>query len=262
MAERLLEVKDLSTHFFTYAGVVKAVNGVSFTLDRKETLGIVGESGSGKSTLGYCLLRLQACSGEIRFDGRRLDGLSQAQLRPLRRHFQVVFQDPYSSLSPRLTVEQIIGEGLVLHCPGLDRAARAARIVQALAEVGLERDMLGRYPHEFSGGQRQRIAIARVLVLEPKLVVLDEPTSALDVSVQKQVLDLLAGLQQRHAMSYIFISHDLAVIRAMAHRVVVMRQGRVVEQGETENLFAQPRHAYTQQLLEASLLATGDRAVG
>ncbi len=236
---------------------VRAVNDVSIHLHAGETLGIVGESGSGKSTLGYCLLRLQACSGAIRFDGRRLDGLSQSQLRPLRRNFQIVFQDPYSSLSPRLTVEQIIGEGLVLHYPGLNRAARRARIVQALNEVGLGADMLGRYPHEFSGGQRQRIAIARVVVLEPKLVLLDEPTSALDVSVQKQVLELLGALQRRHAMSYIFISHDLAVIRAVAHRVVVMRQGRVVEQGETETLFAAPAEAYTQQLLRASLFTNG-----
>jgi microcin C transport system ATP-binding protein len=237
---------------------VRAVDEVSVHLHTGETLGIVGESGSGKSTLGYCLLRLQACRGEIRFDGRRLDNLRQSQLRPLRRDFQIVFQDPYSSLSPRLTVEQIVGEGLTLHQPQLDRAARRARIGQTLAEVGLGRDMLARYPHEFSGGQRQRIAIARVLVLEPKLVLLDEPTSALDVSVQKQVLELLGALQRRHGMSYIFISHDLAVIRAVAHRVVVMRQGRVVEEGETESLFAAPAHPYTQQLLRASLLTSGE----
>jgi len=167
---------------------------------------------------------------------------------------QVVFQDPYSSLSPRLTVEQIVGEGLGIHFPLLDRAARRARVLQGLEEVGLSADMLWRYPHEFSGGQRQRIAIARVVVLEPKLILLDEPTSALDVSVQRQVLDLLSELQRRHGMSYIFISHDLTVIRAMAHRIVVMRQGRIVEEGETEALFNAPREAYTQQLLRASLL--------
>jgi microcin C transport system ATP-binding protein len=167
---------------------------------------------------------------------------------------QVVFQDPYSSLSPRLTVEQILGEGLRIHFPQLDRAARRARVLQGLEEVGLSADMLWRYPHEFSGGQRQRIAIARVVVLEPKLILLDEPTSALDVSVQRQVLDLLSELQRRHGMSYIFISHDLTVIRAMAHRIVVMRQGRIVEAGETEALFSSPREAYTQQLLRASLL--------
>jgi microcin C transport system ATP-binding protein len=236
------------------AGDVKAVDDASLVLHSGETLGIVGESGSGKSTLAYCLLRLQDCTGTIRFNGEPLDGRSQRELRPLRRHFQVVFQDPYSSLSPRLTVEQIMGEGLKIHYPQLDPEARRARIIQSLEEVGLEADMLWRYPHEFSGGQRQRIAIARVVVLEPKLIVLDEPTSALDVSVQKQVLELLHALQQRHGMSYIFISHDLAVIRAMAHRIVVMREGRIVEQGETEALFAGPQQAYTQQLLRASLL--------
>ena len=235
-------------------GEVKAVDDASLHLHSGETLGIVGESGSGKSTLGFCLLRLQDCQGAITFNGTRLDGLSQRALRPLRRDMQVVFQDPYSSLSPRLTVEQIVGEGLRIHFPLLDRAARQARVLQALEEVGLSADMLWRYPHEFSGGQRQRIAIARVVVLEPKLILLDEPTSALDVSVQRQVLDLLSELQRRHGMSYIFISHDLAVIRAMAHRIVVMRQGRIVEEGETETLFSAPREAYTQQLLRASLL--------
>jgi len=235
-------------------GEVKAVDDASLHLHAGETLGIVGESGSGKSTLGFCLLRLQDCQGTITFNGTRLDGLSQRDLRPLRRDMQIVFQDPYSSLSPRLTVEQIVGEGLRIHFPLLDRAARRARVLQALEEVGLSADMLWRYPHEFSGGQRQRIAIARVVVLEPKLILLDEPTSALDVSVQRQVLDLLSELQRRHGMSYIFISHDLAVIRAMAHRIVVMRQGRIVEEGETEALFSAPREAYTQQLLRASLL--------
>ncbi|MBS1247141.1 MAG: peptide transporter, ATP-binding protein [Proteobacteria bacterium] len=235
-------------------GEVKAVDDASLHLHTGETLGIVGESGSGKSTLGFCLLRLQDCQGTITFNGTRLDGLSQRALRPLRRDMQVVFQDPYSSLSPRLTVEQIVGEGLGIHFPQLDRAARRARVLQTLEEVGLSADMLWRYPHEFSGGQRQRIAIARVVVLEPKLILLDEPTSALDVSVQRQVLDLLSELQRRHGMSYIFISHDLAVIRAMAHRIVVMRQGRIVEEGETEALFSAPREVYTQQLLRASLL--------
>ena len=243
-----------SGFFRRRVGEVKAVDDVSLTLHQGETLGVVGESGSGKSTLAYCLLRLQDCRGAITFDQRRLDGLAQTALRPLRRHLQIVFQDPYSSLSPRLSVEQIVGEGLRIHFPELDRESRRTRIIQALEEVGLSRDMLWRYPHEFSGGQRQRIAIARVVVLEPKLIVLDEPTSALDVSVQKQVLDLLRDLQGRHGMSYIFISHDLAVIRAMAHRIVVMRQGRIVEGGETEALFAAPREAYTRQLLRASLL--------
>jgi microcin C transport system ATP-binding protein len=260
-APRLVELAQVRCTFPIRAGFwrkqvgeVKAVDDVSLHLHSGETLGIVGESGSGKSTLGFCLLRLQDCQGTITFNGTRLDGLSQRALRPLRRDLQVVFQDPYSSLSPRLTVEQIVGEGLRIHFPQLDRVARRARVVRGLEEVGLSADMLWRYPHEFSGGQRQRIAIARVVVLEPKLILLDEPTSALDVSVQRQVLDLLSELQRRHGMSYVFISHDLAVIRAMAHRIVVMRQGRIVEAGETEALFSAPREGYTQQLLRASLL--------
>ena len=232
---------------------VRAVADVDLMLRPGETLGIVGESGSGKSTLGMCLLRLQKCSGEISFDDQRLDRLDGRALRPRRRDMQIVFQDPFSSLSPRMTVEQIIGEGLALHFPELDREQRRARIVAVLQEVGLEEDILNRYPHEFSGGQRQRIAIARAVVLEPKLVLLDEPTSALDVSVQKQVLGLLRELQQRHGMSYLFISHDLKVIRAIAHRVMVMRDGRVVEAGDTEKVFDAPQQPYTQQLLEAAL---------
>ena len=260
-APRLVELAQIRCSFPIRAGFlrkqvgeVKAVDDASLHLHTGETLGIVGESGSGKSTLGFCLLRLQDCQGVITFNGARLDGLSQRSLRPLRRDMQIVFQDPYSSLSPRLTVEQIVGEGLRIHFPQLDRVARRARVLQGLEEVGLSADMLWRYPHEFSGGQRQRIAIARVVVLEPKLILLDEPTSALDVSVQRQVLDLLSELQRRHGMSYIFISHDLTVIRAMAHRIVVMRQGRIVEAGETEALFSAPRETYTQQLLRASLL--------
>jgi microcin C transport system ATP-binding protein len=236
-------------------GEVKAVDEVSIALRQGETLGIVGESGSGKTTLGMCALRLQDCAGQIVFATRRLNGLSQRQLRPLRKNFQVVFQDPYSSLSPRMTVEEIIGEGLRIHFPELNRDARHARIVKVLQEVDLEETMLWRYPHEFSGGQRQRIAIARVVVLEPKLILLDEPTSALDVTIQKQVLELLRALQVRHGMSYLFITHDLAVIRAMAHRVVVMRNGRVVEEGETDELFTAPRDDYTRTLLRASLLS-------
>jgi len=256
----LLTARGVSCHFPIKAGffrrqvgAVRAVDAVELELRPAETLGVVGESGSGKSTLGMCLLRLQDCAGEIGFEGRRLDTLPQRALRPLRRNFQVVFQDPYSSLSPRMTVEQIIGEGLELHYPQLDGAARRARIVQVLEEVGLSGDMLQRYPHEFSGGQRQRIAIARAVVLEPKLILLDEPTSALDVSVQKQVLALLRELQRRHRMSYLFISHDLKVIRAIAHRVLVMHAGRVVEAGETERVFDAPQHEYTQRLLAAAL---------
>lgn len=261
----LLEVKTLRRYFPIEAGFfrhkigeVRAVDDVSLDLRAGETLGIVGESGSGKSTLGMCVLRLERGQGAIRFDGRRLDGVSQRALRPLRRDFQVVFQDPYSSLSPRMTVEQIVGEGLRIHFPRLTSKERRVRIVKVLDEVGLDEGMLWRYPHEFSGGQRQRIAIARVLVLEPKLLLLDEPTSALDVSVQKQVLELLRALQLQHGMSYLFITHDLRVIRAMAHRLIVMRTGQVVEAGETEALFAAPRHEYTQALLHASLFNGND----
>jgi microcin C transport system ATP-binding protein len=236
-------------------GEVRAVDQADVQIFPGETLGIVGESGSGKTTLGMCLLRLQDCGGEIYFQGQRLDVLKPRQLRPLRKEFQVVFQDPYSSLSPRMSVEQIVGEGLEIHFPHLDRAQRRERIVAMLEEVGLSADMLHRYPHEFSGGQRQRIAIARVVILEPKLILLDEPTSALDVSVQKQVLELLRKLQSLHRMSYLFISHDLKVIRAMSHRIIVMRHGRFVEHGETEILFKQPQHPYTRNLLHASLFA-------
>jgi microcin C transport system ATP-binding protein len=260
----LLEAGDLRCYFPVKAGVwrrrvgeVKAVDHVSLNLRRGETLGVVGESGSGKTTLGLCALRLQDCQGRLTFDGTSLVGLSQRQLRPLRRDFQVVFQDPYSSLSPRMTVEEIVGEGLRIHFPQLRRSERRARTLKVLDEVGLEADMLWRYPHEFSGGQRQRIAIARVVVLEPRLILLDEPTSALDISVQKQVLELLRALQLKHGMSYLFITHDLAVIRAMAHRVVVMRHGQVVEEGETEMLFAAPRQDYTRSLLQASLFSEG-----
>ena len=258
--EPLLEGKGIhcifpvkSGFFRRTVGEVRAVDDVDITLHPGETVGVVGESGSGKTTLGMCLLRLQQCQGSIRFQGRPIEGLGQRRLRPLRREFQVVFQDPYSSLSPRMTVEQIVGEGLQLHFPHLDKAARRERIVRMLQEVGLEEAMLWRYPHEFSGGQRQRIAVARVMVLEPKVVLLDEPTSALDVSVQKQVLGLLRDLQRRYHVSYLFISHDLKVVRAVSHRVLVMRDGRLVEAGETEALFGEPRHEYTRALLNAAL---------
>ncbi|MCK5640365.1 MAG: ABC transporter ATP-binding protein, partial [Gammaproteobacteria bacterium] len=233
-------------------GEVVAVDDVSLTLKPGETLGIVGESGSGKSTLGRCLLRLQECSGEISFDDNQLDQLHGRQLRPLRKDFQLVFQDPFSSLSPRMTVDKIVSEGLKIHFPEVDKSQRRERVCEVLEEVGLSAEVLERYPHEFSGGQRQRIAIARAIILQPKLLLLDEPTSALDVSVQKQVLALLRDLQQRYQMSYLFISHDLKVIRAVAHRMMVMHNGKVVEQGETESVFAAPAHPYTQSLLSAS----------
>ena len=258
--EVLLQAQNIKVYFpitrgffKRKTGELKAVDAVDIHLSRGETLGIVGESGSGKTTLGMALLRLQNSSGEIVFNGQRLDGLKEKQLRPLRKSFQVVFQDPFSSLSPRMTVEQIVGEGLQIHFPELDAGQRLEKIKQMLLEVGLDESALWRYPHEFSGGQRQRIAIARVVILEPQLILLDEPTSALDVSVQKQVLELLTELQKKHRLSYLFISHDLNVIRAISHRLVVMRQGRVVEQGSAEQIFSAPEHSYTRELLSAAL---------
>lgn len=257
----ILKGKDIRVYFPVTKGFfkrkvdeVKAVDQVDMFLARGETLGIVGESGSGKTTLGMALLRLQNSTGEIHFNKQRLDNLKEAEIRPLRKSFQVVFQDPFSSLSPRMTVEQIIGEGLYIHFPHLNAEQRLEKISRVLNEVGMDDSILWRYPHEFSGGQRQRIAIARVVILEPELILLDEPTSALDVSVQKQVLELLAELQQKHKISYMFISHDLNVIRSISHRVLVMKEGRVVEQGETEQLFNEPLQDYTKELLNAALV--------
>ncbi|RYI98858.1 MAG: ABC transporter ATP-binding protein, partial [Acetobacteraceae bacterium] len=233
-------------------GHVKAVDGVSLTIREGETVGLVGESGSGKTTLGLALLRLESSQGGILFEGRDIQPLSRAALRPLRRRMQIVFQDPYGSLSPRLSAGEIIGEGLEVHEPGLTLAARAAAVAQALEEVGLDPAAAGRYPHEFSGGQRQRIAIARALVLKPRLVVLDEPTSALDVSVQAQVVELLRALQAKHRLAYLFISHDLRVVRALAHRIIVLKDGKVVEEGEAEPLTAAPTQPYTRALMAAA----------
>ena len=238
----------------------QAVKQASLALRRGETLGIVGESGSGKTTLGMALLALQPISsGSVSLDGRRIDNADRQALRSMRRRMQVVFQDPFASLSPRMTIGQIVGEGLALHRSELSAAERERLVLEMLDEVGLaERHgvagVLSRYPHEFSGGQRQRISIARAVVLRPEVLVLDEPTSALDVSVQQQVLALLSELQRRHGMSYVFISHDLAVVRAMSHRVMVMKEGDVVEQGEAEAVFSHPREHYTQQLLQAAHL--------
>ncbi|MGC3029893.1 ABC transporter ATP-binding protein [Burkholderia sp. DN3021] len=231
---------------------VTAVADVSVSVRQGETLGIVGESGSGKSTLAMALLGLQkTAGGEIEFQGRALSTYRGREQTALRSNMQVVFQDPFSSLSPRHTIERIVGEGLELHRPEMTPDARRAKSLAVLREVGLDRTVLHRYPHEFSGGQRQRIAIARALVLEPRILILDEPTSALDVSIQQQVLKLLANLQQKYNLGYVFISHDLEVIGAMAHRVAVMQDGAVVESGDVADIFTRPSHPYTQKLLKA-----------
>jgi microcin C transport system ATP-binding protein len=255
----LVEAQNLKVWFPIRSGLlrrvtghVKAVDGVDFRLAGGETLGVVGESGSGKTTLGLALLRLIASDGAISFDGRRLDGIGERAMRPLRREMQVMFQDPFSSLSPRLSVAQIVEEGLKVHRIGRTAAERRALIDQALLEVGLDPDSAERYPHEFSGGQRQRIAVARAMVLKPRFVVLDEPTSALDMSVQAQVVDLLRDLQRRHRLSYLFISHDLRVVRALAHHVLVMKDGKIVEAGPADRLFERPQHPYTRALMAAA----------
>jgi len=241
-------------------GHVKAVDDISLSIRPGETVGVVGESGSGKTTLGLALLRLIRSEGRIAFLGNELQGLSQRQLRPFRRDMQVVFQDPYGSLSPRMSIAQIIDEGLSVHKIGDRKGDRRAVIADALTEVGLEPDMMDRYPHEFSGGQRQRISIARAMALKPDLVVLDEPTSALDMSVQVQIVDLLRDLQKRYNLAYMFISHDLKVVRAMAHRVIVMRQGVVVEQGEGDAVFDNPQTEYARALMSAAFRIEAESA--
>jgi microcin C transport system ATP-binding protein len=233
-------------------GYVKAVDGVSLTLRAGTTLGVVGESGSGKTTLGLALLRLVEAEGQIRFAGREISGERQKRLRALRREMQIVFQDPYSSLSPRLSVAQIVGEGLRVHHLAQGAGEARRRIDEALVEVGLEPEAAERYPHEFSGGQRQRVAIARALVLKPRFVVLDEPTSALDATVQAQIVDLLRDLQQRHNLTYLFISHDLKVVRALAHEILVMKDGAIVESGAADAILNAPQHPYTKALMAAA----------
>jgi microcin C transport system ATP-binding protein len=233
-------------------GHVKAVDGVSLTVREGETVGVVGESGSGKTTLGLALLRLIRSEGPIVFLGQRIDGLASSAIKPLRQDMQVVFQDPYGSLSPRLSVAEIVAEGLLVQKRGLSYEDRREVVARALIDVGLDPAKMDRYPHEFSGGQRQRIAIARAMALDPKFVVLDEPTSALDMSVQAQIVDLLRDLQERKKLAYLFISHDLKVVRALASSVIVMRDGVVVEEGEAAEIFARPKTDYTKALFAAA----------
>ncbi|MSP42261.1 MAG: ABC transporter ATP-binding protein [Alphaproteobacteria bacterium] len=266
----MLEAEDVKVWFPVKRGLfsrtqnyIKAVDGISLQVRAGETLGIVGESGSGKTTLGLAILRLIACQGTIRFAGAPIHGLNSRLMRPLRKDMQIVFQDPYGSLSPRMSVGQIILEGLRVHGNILDTDEQRKIVSEALTEVGLDPAMQDRYPHEFSGGQRQRIAIARAMVLHPRLVVLDEPTSALDMTVQAQIVDLLRDLQARHGLAYLFISHDLKVVRAMANQVMVMQAGRVVEQGAADQIFEHPQTDYTRALMAAafSLEATHSGAV-
>ena len=231
---------------------VKAVDGINLTVREGQTVGVVGESGSGKTTLGLALLRLEQSRGNIAFRGQEIQDLRSKPLRPLRREMQIVFQDPFGSLSPRLSVGQIVGEGIEVHRLAESAKEREALIVNALTEVGLDPDSRHRYPHEFSGGQRQRIAIARAMVLKPRFVVLDEPTSALDMSVQAQIVDLLRELQQRHRLAYLFISHDLSVVRALSDEVIVMRDGQLVEHGPAQKIFDNPENAYTRALISAA----------
>ncbi|MCZ8184607.1 MAG: ABC transporter ATP-binding protein [Beijerinckiaceae bacterium] len=256
----VVEVRDLKVHFPIRTGLmkrvtghVKAVDGIDLTIRAGETLGIVGESGSGKTTLGQAILRLIRSEGAIRVLGRDVQGVGFKAMRPMRRDMQIVFQDPYGSLSPRMSVAEIVAEGLHIQQPGLSDEAVRHIVARALHDVGLDPAAMDRYPHEFSGGQRQRIAIARAMALDPKFVVLDEPTSALDMSVQAQIVDLLRELQVKRQLAYLFISHDLKVVRALSSHVIVMQNGQVVEQGPAAELFARPRSEYTRTLFAAAL---------
>ena len=268
-APALLEARDIGVSFalpsgvFSAPRVLRAVDGVSLALREGQTLGVVGESGSGKSTLGRALLRLTPCTGALSFQGVDLQRLDRRAMRPLRRQMQLVFQDPFGSLSPRMNIGDIVAEGLLVHAPELSASQRDWEAARALGEVGLDPDKRHRTPNEFSGGQRQRIAIARAMVLKPSLLVLDEPTSALDRSVQKDILALLRRLQDAHQLTYIFISHDLAVVRAMADAIIVMKDGRVVERGATAQIFERPVEDYTRRLIAAAcdplLPASGEK---
>lgn len=255
----IVHVKDLKVHFPIKRGLlrrtvghVKAVDGITLRLRSGETVGVVGESGSGKTTLGQALLRLVSSEGTIQFDGREIQDLREKEIRPLRRQMQVVFQDPFASLSPRFSAFQIIEEGLLIHRIGDDYEARRQIVAEAMAEVGLDPESMDRFPHEFSGGQRQRIAIARAMVLKPRLVILDEPTSALDRTVQVQIIELLQDLQQRNSLAYLFISHDLKVVRALASELIVMKNGKVIEQGSARKIFGAPKTRYTKELIAAA----------
>ncbi len=264
----LIQLDNIACHYTLKSGngrlfrpgrkTVRAVDNVSLQIRKGATLGIVGESGSGKSTLGMCLLKLTRFTGDVRYMSNDqtfvLSSMTNRQVRPLRRNLQIVFQDPFSSLSPRLSIEQIISEGLQVHRMGGNRKQRRELVRKALVEVDLEPDMIHRYPHEFSGGQRQRVAIARAIVLQPDLLILDEPTSALDMTIQAQIIDLLKELQKRHNLTYIFISHDLRVVRSLATDLAVMQEGRIVEQGPAVDIFAAPRHPYTRKLFRAAFL--------
>ena len=254
-APALLNVRDLKVWFPIQRGLlritrgyVKAVDGVTFSARRGQTLGVVGESGSGKTTLGKAVLRLESSRGEIQFENRPLQALKAKELRPLRPRIQIIFQDPFGSLNPRMSIEQIVGEGLEVHDIG-DPAGREGLIVDTLREVGLDPEERHRYPNEFSGGQRQRIALARALVLKPDLIILDEPTSSLDRTIQFQVVQLLKDLQARHGLTYIFISHDLRLVRSLCHEIVIMRLGKIVEAGPAQEIFANPQDPYTRELL-------------
>ncbi|MGZ8403953.1 MAG: ABC transporter ATP-binding protein, partial [Rhodoplanes sp.] len=258
-APMIVETKDLKVWFPIKRGVmrkvvghIKAVDGVTIEIRKGETLGVVGESGSGKTTLGLAILRLISSDGPIVFLGKELQGLKFKQMRPFRRDMQIVFQDPFGSLSPRMSISDIIEEGLWVHQPKLSAAEREERVIRALSDVGLDPESRFRYPHEYSGGQRQRIAVARTLVLEPTFIVLDEPTSALDMLIQSQMVDLLRDLQQRRDLTYLFISHDLRVVAALASRLIVMRHGKVVEAGAACDVFAHPRSEYTRALFAAA----------